>query len=126
MCGAAVRKEAKRPPEDAAPPAAALKLAKQAKGAPVVGLMGTSRPTAKSDPTVWHDRYHVGFLPRAYVAQGGMYDGVLYQAVGVGNEYDNDKQAGQGKARVQIRKRAGHLPPQFWLVHLPPQFGLVY
>jgi len=52
MCGAAVRKEAKRPPEDAAPPAAALKLAKQAKGAPVVGLMGTSRPTAKSGPTV--------------------------------------------------------------------------
>ncbi len=52
MCGAAVHKEAKRPPEDAAPPAAALKLAKQAKGAPVVGLMGTSHPTAKSDPTV--------------------------------------------------------------------------
>jgi len=29
MCGATVRKEAKRPPEDAAPPAAASKLAKQ-------------------------------------------------------------------------------------------------
>ena len=52
MCGAAVRKEAKRPPEDAAPPAAASKLVKQVKGAPAVGLMGTSRPTAKSDPMV--------------------------------------------------------------------------
>jgi len=52
MCGATVRKEAKRPPEDAAPPTAASKLAKQAKGAPVVGLMGTSCPTAKSNPTV--------------------------------------------------------------------------
>ena len=52
MCGGAVRKEAKRPPEDTALPAAALKLMKQAKGASVVGFMGTSRPTAKSDPTV--------------------------------------------------------------------------
>jgi len=147
MCGAAVHKEAKRPPEDAAPPAAALKLAKQAKGAPVVGLMGTSHPTAKSDPTVpavrpmgmvleivgtargdrgrnwdehtccgevlqedvvvhlwweqilvpnklgkgekeetaytinWvtdgHDCCRVGFLPCAYIAQGGMFDGDL-------------------------------------------------
>ena len=53
MCGAAVRKEAKSPPEDAAPPAAASKLAKQAKGAPaVLGSFGTFCPTAKINPTV--------------------------------------------------------------------------
>ena len=37
------------------------------------------------------DRCRVGFLPRAYVAQGGMLDGVLCQVVRIGNESDNDK-----------------------------------
>ena len=52
MCGAAVLKEAKRPPEDAALPTAASKLEKQAKGVPAVGSMGTSCPIAKNDTTV--------------------------------------------------------------------------
>jgi hypothetical protein len=38
-----------------------------------------------------HDRCRVGFLPRAYIAQGGMFDGVLCQVVSIGNESDNDK-----------------------------------
>ena len=160
MSGAAVRREAKRTPEDAAPPVAALKLAKQVKEALAVGSLGTSRPTAKNDPTVpavhpvgmvleivgmargdcgqncdehtccdevleedevvhlrreqivvpnklgkgekeetadtvnWvtdgHDRCLVGLLPRAYVAQGGMFDGVLCQVISVGKESDNN------------------------------------
>jgi hypothetical protein len=35
------------------------------------------------------DRCRVGFLPKAYLAQGKLYDGVLCQVVGVG--YDTDK-----------------------------------
>ncbi len=143
-CQPILCKDAKRPPEDAAPPAAASKLAKQAKGAPAVGSMGTSCPTAKNGPAVpavrpmgmvleivgtaqgdggrncdehtccsevleedvvvrlwweqilipnklgkgekeemaytidWvtdgHDRCRVGFLPCAYVVEGGMFD----------------------------------------------------
>ena len=49
MCGAAVHKGAKRSLKDAAPPAMVSKLAKQAKGTPAVGSMGTSRPTAKNN-----------------------------------------------------------------------------
>ncbi len=37
------------------------------------------------------DRCRVGFLPRSYVAQGGVFDGVLCQAVRIGNKSDNDK-----------------------------------
>ena len=47
-----------------------------------------------------HNRCRFGFLPRAYVAQGGMFDGVLCQVVGVGNESDNDKN--ERAARVQV------------------------
>ena len=36
------------------------------------------------------DRCHVGFLPRAYVAQGGLFDGVLCQVVSIGNTFDDD------------------------------------
>ncbi len=32
----------------------------------------------------------IGFLPRAYVAQGGLFDGVLCQVVSVGNPFVND------------------------------------
>ena len=36
------------------------------------------------------DRCRVGFLPRAYVAQGGLFDGVLCQVVSIGNAFDDD------------------------------------
>ncbi len=35
------------------------------------------------------DCCRVGFLGRAYVAQGGLFDGVLCQVVSIGNAYDN-------------------------------------
>ncbi len=36
------------------------------------------------------DRCCVGFLGRAYVAQGGLFDGVLCQVVSIGNAHDNN------------------------------------
>jgi hypothetical protein len=36
------------------------------------------------------DCCRVGFLPRFYVAQGGLFDGVLCQVVSVGQEFDDD------------------------------------
>jgi len=151
----------------------------------VVGLMGTSRPTAKSDPRVpavrpmgmvleivgtargdcgrncdehtccgevlqedvvvclrreqilvpnklgkgekeetaytvdWvtdgHDRCRVGFLPPAYVAQGGMFDGVLCQVVGIGNESDNNK-----NEQAKVRHACGYTRVQ---VILPLNLG---
>ena len=36
------------------------------------------------------DRCRVGFLGRAYVAQGALFDGVLCQVVSIGNAYDDD------------------------------------
>ena len=50
-----------------------------------------------------HDRCRVGFLPRAYVAQGGMFDGVLWQVVGVGNKSDRDK-----NERAKVRHACGY------------------
>ena len=35
------------------------------------------------------DRCRVGFPPRAYVAQGGLFDGVLCQVVSIGNAFDD-------------------------------------
>ena len=49
------------------------------------------------------DRCRVGFLPRAYVAQGGIYDGVLCQVVRIGNESDNDK-----NERAKVRHSCGY------------------
>jgi hypothetical protein len=55
-----------------------------------------------------HDRCRIDFLPCAYVAQGGMFDGVLCQVVSVGNKSDNDKNERAkvrhvcGYARVQV------------------------
>jgi len=182
MCGVSRRMEAKRPLEEAPPPATApataSKLAKESKGVPAVGL-GTSPPKSKNDlmvPAVrpigvrpmgmvleivgtaredrgrncddhtccglevigedvvvrlrreqilvpnklgkgereetaytvnWvtdgHDSCRVGFLPRAYVAQGGIFDGVLCQVVSVGNESDNDK-----NERAKVRRSCGY------------------
>ena len=180
MCGVSGRMEAKRPLEEAAPPAMASKLAKQS---PAVGLIGTSPPKSKNDPMVpavrpigvrpmgmvleivgtargdrgrscgdhticglevvqedvvvrlrreqilvpnklgkgekeetaytvnWvtdgQDRCRVGFLPRAYVAQGGMLDGVLCQVVRIGNESDNDK-----NERAKVRHSCGYASMQ--------------
>ncbi len=36
------------------------------------------------------DRCRVGFLPHFYVAQGGLFDGVLCQVVSVGQEFDDN------------------------------------
>ncbi len=36
------------------------------------------------------DRCRVGFLPHAYIAQEGLFDGVLCQVVSIGNAFDDD------------------------------------
>ena len=177
MCGAAVRKEgaavpkeAKRPPdEDAAQPAAAKKQATPAAVAAGSMAKGSTRPavrpmdmvldivgTARSDRgrncdeheicgrevlaedvvvrlrreqilvpnklgkgfkeetaytvnwvTDGQDRCRVGFLPRAYVAQGGIFDGVLCQVIQIGNESDNDK-----NERAKVRHSCGYATVQ--------------
>jgi hypothetical protein len=61
------------------------------------------------------DRCRVGFLPRAYVAQGGIYDGVLCQVVRIGNESDNDK-----NERAKVRHSCGYACVQ---VISPLNFG---
>jgi len=54
------------------------------------------------------DRCRVGFLPRAYVAQEGLFDGVLCQVVSIGNAFDDDHNEwakvkhGCGYARAQV------------------------
>jgi hypothetical protein len=54
------------------------------------------------------DRCRVCFLPCAYVAQRGLFDGVLFQVVSIGNAFDDDhnKRAkvkhACGYARVQV------------------------
>ena len=53
------------------------------------------------------DRCRVGFLPRAYVAQGGIFDGVLCQVVRIGNESDNDK-----NERAKVRHSCGYASMQ--------------
>ncbi len=64
------------------------------------------------------DRCRVGFLPRAYVAQGGVFDGVLCQVVRIGNESDNEK-----NERAKVRHSCGYASMQ---VISPLNFGLVY
>ena len=53
------------------------------------------------------DCCRVGFLPRAYVAQGGIFDGVLCQVVRIGNESDNDK-----NERAKVRHSCGYASMQ--------------
>jgi hypothetical protein len=54
------------------------------------------------------DRCRVGFLPRDYVTQGGLFDGVLCQVVSIGNAfYDNHIKRAKvkhacGYARAQV------------------------
>ncbi len=53
----------------------------------------------------------IGFLPRALVAKGGLFDGVLCQIVSVGNAFDNNKNKQAkvkhncGYARAQVISR---------------------
>ena len=61
------------------------------------------------------DRCRIGFLPRAYVEQGGIYDGVLCQVVRIGNESDNDK-----NERAKVRHSCGYACVQ---VISPLNFG---
>ncbi len=54
------------------------------------------------------DRFRVCFLPRAYVAQGGLFGGVLCQVVSIGNAFivDHNERAkvkhACGYARAQV------------------------
>jgi hypothetical protein len=49
------------------------------------------------------DRCHVGFLPCAYVAQGGLFDGVLCQVVSIGNAFDDDH-----NKRAKVKHSCGY------------------
>ena len=53
------------------------------------------------------DRCRVGFLPRAYVAQGGLFDGVLCQVVSIGNAFDDDH-----NERAKVKHACGYARAQ--------------
>jgi hypothetical protein len=57
--------------------------------------------------TYGQDCCRVGFLPRAYVVQGGIYNGVLCQVVRIGNDSDNDK-----NERAKVRHLCGYATVQ--------------
>ena len=57
--------------------------------------------------TYGQDRCHVGFLPRAYVAQGGLFDGVLCQVVSIGNAFDDDH-----NERAKVKHACGYARAQ--------------
>ena len=63
------------------------------------------------------DRCRVGFLPRAYVAQGGLFDGVLCQVVSIGNAFDDDH-----NERAKVKHACGYARVQ---VISPPTFKIV-
>jgi hypothetical protein len=71
---------------------------------------GYRKETAYTDNWVTdgQDRCRVGFLPRAYVEQGGLFDGVLCQVVSIGNAFDDDHNEQEkvkhacGYARAQV------------------------
>ena len=66
---------------------------------------GTHKETAYTVNWVTdgQDRCRVGFLPRAYVVQGHLFDGVLAQVVAVGNEFDDDP-----NERAKVRHACGY------------------
>jgi hypothetical protein len=49
------------------------------------------------------DRFRVCFLPRAYVAQGGLFGGVLCQVVSIGNAFDDDH-----NERAKVKHACGY------------------
>jgi hypothetical protein len=49
------------------------------------------------------DRCCFGFLGRAYVAQGGLFDGVLCQVVSIGNTHDDDH-----NERAKVKHMCGY------------------
>ena len=53
------------------------------------------------------DRCRVGFLPRAYVAQGGLFGGVLCQVVSIGNAFDDDH-----NERAKVKHACGYARAQ--------------
>ena len=53
------------------------------------------------------DRCRIGFLPRAYVAQGGLFDGVLCQVVSIGNAFDDDH-----NERAKVKNACGYTRAQ--------------
>ena len=53
------------------------------------------------------DRCRVGFLPRAYAAQGGLFDGVLCQVVSIGNAFDDDH-----NERAKVKHACGYAHAQ--------------
>ncbi len=53
------------------------------------------------------DRCRIGFLPRAYVAQGGLFDGVLCQVVSIGNAFDDNH-----NERAKVKHACGYARAQ--------------
>jgi hypothetical protein len=53
------------------------------------------------------DRCRVGFLPSAYVTQGGLFDGVLCQVVSIGNAFDDDH-----NERAKVKPACGYARAQ--------------
>jgi hypothetical protein len=53
------------------------------------------------------DCCRVGFLPCAYVAQGGLFDGVLCQVVSIGNAFDDDR-----NERAKVKHMCGYARAQ--------------
>jgi hypothetical protein len=53
------------------------------------------------------DRCRVGFLPSAYDAQGGLFDGVLCQVVSIGNAFDDDH-----NERAKVKHACGYARAQ--------------
>jgi hypothetical protein len=49
------------------------------------------------------DRCRLGFLPHAYVAQRGLFDGVLCQVVSIGNPFDKDH-----NKRAKVKRACGY------------------
>ena len=53
------------------------------------------------------DRCHIGFFPHAYVAQGGLFDGVLCQVVSIGNAFHDDH-----NERAKVKHACGYTRAQ--------------
>ena len=53
------------------------------------------------------DRCRIGFLPRAYVTQGGLFDGVLCQVVSIGNAFDDNH-----NERAKVKHACGYARAQ--------------
>ncbi len=53
------------------------------------------------------DCCRIGFLPRAFVSKGGLFDGVLCQILSVDNAFNNDK-----NKRAKVKHNCGYARAQ--------------